>query len=154
LEHAVIRLLAAQHKTLATAEWGSGGMIANWLSNVTGSRDHFLGGIVANTSDFPGPSLETINDIDPALPPAAKRAIYSAKVCREKFDSDYGLSVGQLPIVDPQTAEPPLLYFAVAGPEKVTVKSSPYAGHPDILKMRGGKQALNLLRLVLLHPRH
>ncbi len=43
-----------------------------------------------------------------------------------------------------------MFWYAVAGPQGATVKSSPYAGHPDILKMRGGKQALNLFRLTLL----
>ena len=74
-----------------------------------------------------------------------------AQECRAKFAADFGLAVGELPPVDPQATEPPLLHFAVADENSVTVKSAPYAGHPDILKARGAKQALNLLRLTLLH---
>jgi nicotinamide-nucleotide amidase len=150
LEHAVVKLLDAQQKTLATAEWGSGGMIAHWLSEVPGSRDLYLGGLVTNSREFPGPPLDMITDIDPSIPAGGKRAIAMATVCREKFHSDYGLSVGELPAVVPTASEPPQFWYAVATPEKVVVKSSPYAGHPDILKARGGKQALNLLRLTLL----
>lgn len=150
LEHAVVRLLTAQKKTLATAEWGSGGMIAHWLSEVPASRDVYLGGIVANSPEFPGLPLDMLKNIDPALPPAGKYAAAAAKICLDHFPADYGLSVGELPSVDPTAQDPPLLWYAVATRENVIVKSSPYAGHPDILKARGSKQALNLLRLTLL----
>ena len=46
LEHAVLRLLVEQFKTLATAEWGSGGMIAHWFSEVPESGGQFRGGVV------------------------------------------------------------------------------------------------------------
>jgi hypothetical protein len=75
-----------------------------------------------------------------------------AEAARTKLGADYGLAVGELPHADPQNPAP-LLWYAVAGPRGATVKSSPYAGHPDILKARGGKQALNLLRLALLHAK-
>ncbi len=73
-----------------------------------------------------------------------------AEAVRTKFGADYGLAVGELPTVDAGAAEPPMFWYAVVGPQGATVKSSPYAGHPNILKARGGKQALNLLRLTLL----
>ncbi len=150
LEHAVVRLLAAQNKTLATAEWASGGMIAHWLTEVPGSRDRYLGGWIANVAEYPGPPLDMLRDIDPTLPPEARQAIHMARVCQEKFHSDCALSVGELPIAESGDAQPRLLWFAVVTAERTVIKSSPYAGHPDILKTRGAKQALNLLRLTLL----
>ncbi len=55
LEHAVVRLLAAQQKILATAEWGTGGTIAHWISNVAGSETCFLGGaVLQNASALAG----------------------------------------------------------------------------------------------------
>jgi nicotinamide-nucleotide amidase len=151
LEHAVVRLLAAQHKTLATAEWGSGGMIAHWLSEVPESTGQFLGGIVVRTHSALTPLLGIAPD--PNFSPKNQEQIVAAmaEACRERLGADYGLAVGELPAIDQQAAEPPLLHFAVAGLKGTKVKSSPYAGHPDILKTRGGKQALNLLRLTLLH---
>ncbi len=148
LEHAVVRLLAAQNKTLATAEWGSGGMIAHWLSEVPESAGRFLGGMVARSYN----ALPQLLGISAADPSAAQQQMVAlmAEAVRGKLGADYGLAVGELPSVDPQVAEPPMFWYAVAGPHGATVKSSPYAGHPDILKMRGGKQALNLLRLTLL----
>jgi nicotinamide-nucleotide amidase len=74
-----------------------------------------------------------------------------AQAARTKFAADYGLAVGQLPTIDGQADQPPLLHFAIAGPKGTKAKSSPYVGHPDILKTRAAKQALNFLRLILLH---
>lgn len=156
LEHAVVRLLVAKHKTLATAEWGSGGMIAHWLSEAPGSRNCFLGGMV----------LSNINAVHNLIQPAGGAAISEARpdqagfskllveqmagTCREVFGADYGLAVGELPQPDSDAARPASLWFAVASESGTTAVSAPYIGHPDILKARGGKQALNLLRLMLL----
>lgn len=148
LEHAVVRLLAAQNKTLATAECASGGMIAHWLSEVAEGGGRFLGGVVARNYA----ALPALLGISAAHPSSAQQQLVAlmAEAVRSKLGADFGLAVGELPPVDPQAAEPSLFWYAVAGPQGATVKSSPYAGHPDILKMRGGKQALNLLRLTLL----
>jgi nicotinamide-nucleotide amidase len=150
LEHAVARLLTAQKKTLATAEWGSGGMIDDWLSATSLARDCFLGGIVVRNAAA-WQRLFGPNDGASIVHDKSQAAARMAQECRTKFAADFGLAVGELPPVDPQANEPPLLYFAVADENGVTAKSAPYAGHPDILKARGAKQALNLLRLTLLH---
>ena len=70
--------------------------------------------------------------------------------CRERFSADLGLAVGPFPGLDPQSMTPRPVYFAVAGPAGVIHASAPFAGHPSILKVRAAKQALNLLRLVML----
>jgi nicotinamide-nucleotide amidase len=156
LEHAVVRLLRAQNKTLATAEWGSGGMIAHWLSETADSRRCFRGGMV----------LSNVHAVHALVQPAGRAAVSEsrpdeagfmkllveqmAEACRALFGADYGLAVGELPPVDPSAAEPAKLWLAVAADSGTKAVSTPYAGHPDILKARGSKQALNLLRLTLL----
>jgi nicotinamide-nucleotide amidase len=153
LEHAVLRLLIKQSKTVATAEWGSGGTVAHWLTEVPESGAQFRGGIVVRDLE----SLRTALGVEPnsdsgVLSSAEQDRMVGAmaEACRQRFAADYGLAVGPLPIVQPEAAEPPLLHVAVAGPSGVTAKSFTYAGHPDVLKPRGAKQALNLLRLTLL----
>jgi nicotinamide-nucleotide amidase len=156
LEHAVVRLLLTKNKTLATAEWGSGGMIAHWLSEAPDSRACFLGGLVL-------PNIKAIHNL---VHPAGRAAISESRpdeasfskllveqmagTCREVFGADYGLAVGELPRLDAGAADPARLWFAVASESGTTAVSAPYIGHPDILKARGGKQALNLMRLTLL----
>jgi nicotinamide-nucleotide amidase len=156
LEHAVLHLLQTKNKTLATAEWGSGGMIAHWLSEAPDSRACFLGGLVL-------PNIKAVHNL---VQPAGRAAISESRpdeagfskllveqmaaACREVFGADYGLSVGELPQSDSNAAETARLWFAVASESGTKAVSAPYIGHPDILKARGGKQALNLLRLTLL----
>lgn len=156
LEHAVVRLLRSRGKTLATAEWGSGGMIAHWLSEVPDSRTCFLGGMVL-------PNIKAVHNL---VQPAGRAAVSESRPdeagfmkllveqmatgCREVFDADYGLAVGEVPSVDSTAAEPAKLWFAVASDAGTTALSTSYVGHPDILKARGGKQALNLLRMTLM----
>jgi nicotinamide-nucleotide amidase len=155
LQHAVVRLLRERGQTVASAEWGSGGMIAHWLSEVPESRGVFRGGLVL-------PTRKAVNDLvhksgTPTLAAAPdetgmmKQIVERmADACRQHFYADWGLAVGELPRVDEQASEPGKLWFAVASPSGVTAVSTHYIGHPDILKARGGKQALNLLRLTLI----
>jgi nicotinamide-nucleotide amidase len=156
LQHAVVRLLRERRQTAAIAEWGSGGMIAHWLSEVPESGGAFAGGLVLPTREA------VINLVQKSVgPPISEGAAddagmmkqlveQMADACRRHFHADWGLAVGELPQVDPRASEPRKLWFAVAGASGVTAVSTPYAGHPDILKARGGKQALNMLRLTLL----
>ena len=46
LQHAVVRLLRDREKTLATAECGTTGLVAQWLASVEGSADVYRGGLV------------------------------------------------------------------------------------------------------------
>jgi nicotinamide-nucleotide amidase len=151
LEHAVVRLLAARRKNLAMAEWGTGGTIAHWLSNVPGSEACFLGGAVIQNATV----LAELFGSEFAAKASAENqeqfVAAMAEAARAKFAADFGLAVGELPNVEGQADQPPLLHFAVAGPKGTKAKSSPYVGHPDILKTRAAKQSLNFLRLILLH---
>jgi nicotinamide-nucleotide amidase len=150
LEDAVNRLLAARNKTLTTAEWGTGGLIADWLAEAdTGSP--YLGGFVVSS---PLARRELFGSTGQAF--AADASIESivsglATAARDRFRSDYALAVGELPSYDPAASIPPRFHYAVATPVGVRARSSAYAGPADILKLRAAKQALNLLRLELLH---
>jgi nicotinamide-nucleotide amidase len=151
LEHAVLRLLVAQFKSVATAEWASGGTIAHWLSSVPESGGQFRGGVVVRDETSLKPLLGIVTQSTGDVSQDQERTVADiARACRAKFNADYGLAVGELTVSKLPTSEPPNLYFAVASPQGVSVKSTPYAGHPDLLKTRGAKQALNLLRLTLL----
>ncbi|MEX0866375.1 MAG: CinA family nicotinamide mononucleotide deamidase-related protein [Pirellulales bacterium] len=138
LEHAVVRLLAARKQTLATAESGTCGRIAQWLSEVPDSEEVFQGGMVAAATG------RFTSDDD------ARRQVAEggARSVRQQFGADYGLAVSPLPLsAGDDSGE--LFYYSLATPDEVITRSSTTAGHPAILKDRAAKQALNLLRLTL-----
>lgn len=133
LQHAVIRLLRQRAARLAIAEGGSGGLLAHWLSEADPAGLTFVGGLVVR--DMPH---------DPA------RLHDLATEVQQRFDVDHVVVVGPFPAGDSATREPGLLHFAVLHPGGFLARSSPFAGHPEILRPRAIKQALNLLRLELL----
>jgi nicotinamide-nucleotide amidase len=150
LQDAVIRLLAARGKTLVTAEWGTGGLITEWLSEADGGS-RYLGGFVVAS---PVARRELVESTSQSLPddgPMESIVSALATAARKRLNSDYALAVGELPSYDPAASIPPRFHYAVATPAGVRARSSPYAGPADILKLRAAKQALNLLRLELLH---
>ena len=150
LQDAVVRLLADRRQTLATVEWGTAGLLARWLGDVPGSDAVYRGGLTVNgfcpigtLLPLPDNIIETHGEI------SGESAAALASGCRQQFGADYGLAIGKFPIFDP-ACEPLSYYFALASADGVTVRSSPFAAHPSILKARAGKQALNLLRLRLI----
>lgn len=144
LEHSVARLLISQGKTLATAEWGSAGLLSEWVGGTSGPGNWFAGGwIVQNERAF-------VRLVGQAWQDAEQSTGSMARACRETFGVDYGLAIGPFPAFDPQAGEPGRAHFALVCNEGTQIRSSPFAGHPEILKPRAVKQALNLLRLSLI----
>jgi nicotinamide mononucleotide (NMN) deamidase PncC len=83
-------------------------------------------------------------------PASAPVAETMARNCRQRWGADYALAIGGFPAVDAAAAEPPAVYFAIAGARGVQTKAIPYAAHPALLRVLCGKHALNMLRLALL----
>jgi nicotinamide-nucleotide amidase len=151
LEHAVGRLLSASGRTLATAEWGTGGLIAHRLVEAHEARASYLGGFVtasaAALAGFTGMSSDAIAEHGPV---SGETAHAMAVACRRHTGADFGLAVSEFPEHAPGAEQPRPVYYALASAEEVLVKSSPFAGHSAILKTLSAKRALNLLRLELL----
>ncbi len=148
LQHVVIRMLQKRKLTLAVAECGTGGLISNWLSECDPSGEVFkFGTVVRSPGSGAGllglPGEVTAGD-QPYSPDFA--AAIAAHV-RTRAGTDLALSIGPFPQADSPTSVPGEIHFALARPAGVIVKSSAFAGHPEILKPRAAKQALNLLRL-------
>ena len=148
LQHVVIRMLRERKLTLAVCEWGTGGLISNWLSECDPAGDVFKLGAVLRSSHSAAtllglPSELTLGD-QPQSPDFA--AALAAHI-RTLAQTDLAISIGPFPQSDSPTSTPGEVHFALARPAGVLVKSSAFAGHPEILKPRAAKQVLNLLRL-------
>jgi len=126
LEDVVVRLLRQRNQTLAVREWGTCGLIGHWLAAAE-SADVYRGSRV-----FPAQA-----GWDAACPQGDERA-------------DYVLVVGPRPQADSPTTAPGNLAIYLVHSQGTIRKDFPFAGHPEILRPRAAKQALNLLRLHLL----
>ena len=136
LQDAVMRLLNEQGKTLATAECGTSGRLARWLSEI--GDPAYRGGLVA--------AAETSHAL---LAQSALLAENGAISCREQFGADFAIALG--PIPEPALDETGEFHYALASEDSVMLKTGSTAGHPGHLRDRAAKQALNLLRLHLLN---
>jgi len=147
LHHIIARLLAETGKTLAVCEWGTAGLVTQWLGEA-GCGEWFRGGVTIG-----GLSSATALDVDPALAthsggnPAALVTALAESVCR-RFAADYGLAIGELP-KSGNVSSPTEVHFALASEGSTVAKSSPAAAHSAIVKPLAAKAALNFLRLAL-----
>jgi nicotinamide-nucleotide amidase len=149
LEHAVCRLLAARGKTLATVECGPGGVVAQWLTGI--SCPNFIGGLVIQSAQ----AATGLLGIPPDLmarngPDTPEVATAMAERCREQLPADMVLAVGAFPPASEPPAPAGSVYYALSTASGTKLHSSPFTGHPSILRPRAAKQALNVVRLALL----
>lgn len=150
LEHVVHRLLSQRGHTLATAEWGTAGLVAKSLGDVADEPGCYLAGHVLPTPVALVKQLGVPAEVLADHPRAGKElAAAMAARCRELVDADYGLAVGAFPASDAEAAQPGRVHFGLATRDGVVTRSTPFAGHPAILRSRAAKQALNMLRLEL-----
>ena len=134
LEHAVVRLLSQRALTLAIAESGTLGLVAERLGSLPDVEQIFRGGIAVTTrSTVAGENLRT---------PAGVEAL--ATQVRQDFQADLGLAVGAFPADD---SPPGDFFLALSARDHLRSTSCRFAGHPDIRRERSAKQALDLVRL-------
>lgn len=153
LEHALVCLLNERRLTLATAESGTGGLLAHRLTDVAGSDACYLGGIVAPTEtakcdllDVPAHVLDTSGPVGETV------ATSMARGCRDRFGTDFALSIAATSLNDSSAVDTntPVAFIALAGRDLEDVRELSLAGDPAIAKSRTVKAAMNLLRRQLL----
>lgn len=153
LEHVVVRMLNERGLTLATAESGTGGLLAHRLTEVEGFRSCYLGGIVAPTEAAKRELLD-VSDVSLTTVGAVSVAVVEemAVGCRQRFRSDFALAVTECPDFDPDDTAGaiPSAYVALATSDGVRNVEVTLGGDPAIIKSRTAKVALNLLRLHLM----
>lgn len=150
LQHVVARRLAECGLTLAVAEWGTGGLIQQWLSEACGESRGFLGGVVIRSREAVVHGLGVSEEVLGHHAENSREATsVMAERCREKFGTDVALAVGPFPPVVPLAETPPHAHFAIAAREGVFPERTSFAGHPEILLPLTAKKALNSLRLYL-----
>ena len=155
LASAVGQLLQANGQTVAVAESCTGGLIAKWLTDVSGSSAYFLGGVVAyaNTAKrvLLGVQPQLIETHGAVSEPVARAM---ACGCRERFGTDFALAVTGIAGPTGGTTDKPvgLVYTTLADTSDCRVVEHRFGAHMDrhAIRRRTASAALNMLRLHLL----
>ncbi len=154
IEKAVVALLARKGLTVATAESCTGGLVAQRITDISGSSAVFPGGVVAYSnaakSDLVGVPEELITRHG-AVSPEVARAL--AEGARRRFQATYGIGITGIAGPEGGTPEKPvgLVYIAVASEGDCQVEQAHFIGSRQIVRTRSALTALNLLRLCALH---
>jgi nicotinamide-nucleotide amidase len=153
LEQVVSILLTRQGKTLAVAESCTGGLISHRLTNIPGSSEYFLEGVVAYSNaakvDLLGVEPNLIEAHGAVSLPVA-RAI--ATGIRRRARADIGLAVTGIAGPSGGTPDKPvgLVFIALAWPGGVEVRKNLFPGKREQVKLQSAQKALDMVRRHLL----
>lgn len=155
LADAVARLLIARRETISTAESCTGGLIAKFLTDVSGSSAYLMQGLVTYSNEAKMRLLEIPRElIERHGAVSAPVAEAMAANCRRLSGTTYALSATGIAGPTGGTAEKPvgLVYVGLATPGEAIVKELRLGETltREEVRDRTAKIALNLLRLKLL----
>jgi len=149
LEEVVGKLLRNQHKTLAVAESCTGGLLGDRITNVPGSSNYFLQGIVAYSN---GAKMSALGVQSSILQKHGAVSLETAQAMahgiREKAQSDYGLGITGIAGPSGGTVEKPvgLIYIALAWYKGTEVTKNRFLGNREKIKFQSSQKALDMLR--------
>jgi len=153
LEEVVGSLLQAQKQTLSVAESCTGGLLAKVLTDIPGSSNYFLGGVVAYSNEIKRQLLdvqaETLTDYGAV---SEQTATEMATGVMMRFSSTIALSVTGIAGPDGGTLDKPVgtVYICAAGRDGfLQVERSQYMGDRDTIRKRSVNKALSMVFLHL-----
>jgi len=148
LEVEVGRRLRELGKTLAVAESCTGGLLASRITDVPGSSDYFLGGIVAYSNEIKRKLLGVPEEILTTVGAVSKEcAERMAQGTRGLFGADFALATTGIAGPGGGTGEKPvgLVYVALATPQGALVRRFKFEGARKANKWSAAEAALGLL---------
>ena len=156
----VLGLLRDQGLTLATAESCTGGLVGGRLTDVPGSSDVYVGGVVAYSDELKREQLGVPVDVLTAHGAvSAETAAAMAHGARERLGADVAVSVTGIAGPDGGSEEKPvgLVYLHAAGPMGERSRRFDFPGDRETIRRRATVGALHLVRTLvteLAHTRH
>jgi nicotinamide-nucleotide amidase len=153
LEKVVMKDFVSHHATLAVAESCTGGMLAKRLTDISGSSDYFLGGVVSYSNRVKMSALGVPSETLRKHGAVSKEtALAMARGVRERLGSTWGISITGIAGPTGGTPAKPvgLVYLGLAGPRSARVYPCQFRGDRDAIRTRTVIQALDLLRQIYL----
>ncbi len=148
IESEVGKILRKSRMTVAVAESCTGGLISSRITDISGSSDYFLMGIVAYSNKI----KENILGVSPGL--LQKHGAVSKQVALEmakgaRLIANTNIGIGVTGIAGPTggTKKKPvgLVYIALATNKKLIVKEFRFKGSRRDIKLQASEAALNLI---------
>lgn len=153
IEVVVGRLLAAQGKTLATAESCTGGKIAQMITSVTGASAYFKGSVVSYSNSAKTTVLGIEDDfIQKHEVVSAEVAVAMATKVKQLLQTDYAIATtgNAGPTSEPGEAEVGVVFIALATPETVLVSEFNFGQPREKVIDRTVNKALEILQQAIL----
>ena len=153
LEQVVGLLLREKKKTLAVAESCTGGLISHRLTNVPGSSEYFLEGVVVYSNVAKADLLAVPPDLIEAHGAVSVPVVRAmASGIRRRSRADLGLAITGIAGPAGGTPEKPvgLVYVALARPGAIEVQKNLFPGKREQVKMQSAQKALDMVRRHLL----
>ena len=150
LAEAVGRLLRSSGKKLALAESCTGGMVSSLVTDVAGSSDYFLGGVVSYANDAKesllGVDDETLRSHGAVSEETAREM---ARGARERFGADVGAAVTGVAGPGGGSEEKPVgtVWFAISDRDgREVAKRRSFVGDRSHVRKSASVHALELVR--------
>jgi nicotinamide-nucleotide amidase len=148
LEAVIGSLLRAAGATLSVAESCTGGWLGRRFTEVPGSSDYFLGGVVAYSNQVKTSLLQvlppTLQQYGAVSPETAREMAAGG---RSLFSSTYALATTGIAGPGGATPDKPvgLVYVCLATPEDTQVEEHRFGGHREDVRWRTTQRALEML---------
>lgn len=148
LEQAVVALLREHGQSLAIAESCTGGLLSTRITDVPGSSEVFLGGVVAYSNSakhqLVGVPNEVLAEYGAVSEPTAQAL---AEGARKVFGSYWGIGITGIAGPGGATPEKPvgLVYVGLSDPQATLVRAQVFLGDRATVRWRATQYALWLL---------
>lgn len=145
-------MLRERSETLAVAESCTGGGLGDMITDIAGSSDYFLGGIISYSNrakvDLLGVSEEVLR-LEGAV--SEKVAIQMAEGVKNRFGSAYGIGITGIAGPTGATQNKPvgLVFIAVSSGYGSICRENHFSGSRAEVKDQAAMAALDLLGFVL-----
>ncbi len=143
--------LQERHQTLSVMESLTGGLLASTITDFQSSSKHFVGGIVAYSSELKAQMGVPQEILDRYGAVSKETACAMARAIRKHFKTDFGIGITGVAGPDKQEDKPVgTVHIAVEGPQGVITGRGPgWRGERSENKRHAVLSALNLLRYYL-----